>query len=224
MATIDEDVAGCLTDLLLPVMRYRVAQLGLSASGAFEFYRSRLETNRVFCEYELDLVKSIIREIPQLDEIYEIGCGWGQLVFLLAWSGYNATGFEIDDRRFSGAEYFRKILCHIDESRAKRATILNEFFPPVRRPSSNLNLVISTNIVVSNPQFVEDQILWSLPRYRYSIINLDRFCRERQVSERPGFIARVEQTGLRNLGMFCDAGQDGQFYLFERAGSREADK
>ena len=107
----------------------------------------------------------------------------------------------------------------IDGDRTGGAAVRNEFFPPLRRPDPNSSLVIATN-VVSNAPFTEDQMLWGLRRYRYAIIDVDRFCRERRADERPELIARAEQSGLRNRGLFCDAGSEGLFYLFEgvRAG------
>jgi hypothetical protein len=211
-----EHAVRSLTELLLPVMRYRVEKLGVDASGAFNFYRSRLEANRVFCDYEIQLVGKIFERLTAIDEIYEIGCGWGQLVFLLAWCGYDATGFEIDSRRFLGAEFLRKVLGQVDEDRVMHARLRNEFFPPLDRPQSNCSVVVATNVVIGNPELFEEQMLWALRRYRYAIVDVDRFCRLRQPDERPAFIASVERTGLRNAGLFCDAGSDGQFYLFER--------
>lgn len=205
-----------LTELLLPVMRYRVEKLGEDASGAYNFYRSRLEANRVFCDYEIQLVERIVERLPAIDHIYEIGCGWGQLVFLLAWCGYETTGFEIDSRRFLGAEFLRKVLGQIDEDRVVHARLRNEFFPPLDRPERSRSLVIATNVVVSNPELFEEQMMWALRRYRYAIVDVDRFCRLRQPEERPALIASVEQTGMTSAGLVCDAGSDGQFYLFER--------
>lgn len=211
--------ATWLTNLLLPLARDRIELLGVDASGAFEFYRSRIANGRVFNDCEIRLVSSIVDSLLPIDEIHEIGCGWGQLTFLLAWNGYNTTGFEIDIKRYAGAEYLRRMLGEIDKERARRATVYNEFFPPLRRPDSTRSLVVSTNLVIGNPQFVEDQILWGLRRYRYAVIDIDRFCCQRNADQRPSFLARVEQAGLKNLGLFCDAGNEGQYYLFEPRGA-----
>lgn len=215
----NDQYATWLTDLLLPLARDRIELLGVDASGAFEFYRSRIASGRIFSDYEVRLVRSIVDSRLPIEEIHEIGCGWGQLVFLLAWNGYNTTGFEIDIKRYAGAEYLRRVLSEIDGERARRATVYNEFFPPLRRPDPTCSLVVSTNIVIGNPQFVEDQILRGLRRYRYAIIDIDRFCCERNADQRPSFLARVEQAGLKNLGLFCDAGNEGQYYLFEPSGA-----
>lgn len=214
MNAFDRNVVH-LTSLLLPIMRYRVEKLGLEESGAFNFYRSRLESGRVFCDYEIRLVQAVIERMPSPLEVHEIGCGWGQLVFLLAWCGYRTTGFEIDIRRFRGGEFLHRLLCQIDPECGERAVIRNEFFPPLDRPDPARSLAIATNVVVSNPQFVEEQMLWALRRYRYAVLDIDRFCRLRQQEERPAFIAGVERMGLRDRGLFCDAGADGQFHLFE---------
>ncbi len=214
MDPLDRNVVR-LTSLLLPIMCYRVEKLGVDGSGAFNFYRSRLASGRVFCDYEIRLVRALIDRMPPPGEVHEIGCGWGQLVFLLAWCGYRTTGFEIDSRRFAGAEFLHRLLREIDEECGALAVVRNEFFPPLDRPDSTASLVIATNVVVSDPQLVEEQMLWALRRYRYAIVDVDRFCRLRQPAERPAFIAGVEETGLRNRGLFCDAGPEGQFHLFE---------
>jgi SAM-dependent methyltransferase len=227
MPPIGDDPARWLSDVLLPVMRYRLALLGAEDSGAYDFYRTRLATGRVFGDYEVRLIDEIMRRQLPVREVHEIGCGWGQLVFLLAWRGYDATGFEIDRRRFCGATCLREILGLIDPARAGRASLRHQFFPPLDRPDAQGSLVIATNIVVDNPRFVEDQILRGLRRYRYAVIDIDRFCAPRGPAEHPQFLVRAEQSGLRDLGLFCDAGAEGHFHLFEPsagAGGEAADE
>lgn len=222
MQSIDADPASWLTRVLLPIMHYRIALLGVEHSGAYEFYRTRLASGRVFGDYELRLVDAIISRQFLVDEVHEIGCGWGQLVLLLAWRRYRTTGFEIDRKRFLGAVCLHEVLSRIDEVRANRATLRREFFPPLDRPDPERSLVIATNIVTENPRFVEDQILWGLRRYRYAVIDVDRFCAPRRPKDHPSLLARIERSGLRNLGLFCDAGQEGHFYLFEPVVEAEA--
>lgn len=212
---IGSDPAASLAALLLPILEYRVALLGVEESGAYEFYRWRLENRQVFADYELCLVERIVaRQLP-VDTIHEIGCGWGQLLLLLAWRGYRVTGFDVDQRRFLGASCILAVLNQIDPNRASRVTLRREFFPPLDRPDRDRSLVIATNIVTENPKYVEEQILWGMRRYRYALFDIDRFCTLRKPEERAGFLARVEQSGLRNLGLFCDAASGGHFYLFE---------
>jgi hypothetical protein len=207
--------ARSLTDLLLPMMRYRVQRLGAGLSGAYNFYQARLEADRVFADYEIQLAGEIIERLGPIDHIYEIGCGWGQLVFLLAWCGYATTGFEIDTRRYNGARVLQGVLRQIDEDRGALAQVRHEAFPPLDAPELNRNLVISTNLVVGSPRLVEEHMMWGLRKYRYAIVDVDRFCRPRRPDERAAFIACLEQTGLRNAGLFYDAGAGGHFYAFE---------
>jgi hypothetical protein len=215
MGTIDADPAGWLTCLLLPIMRYRIARLGVEEAGAYEFYRTRVASGRVFGDYETRLVDTIVSQMLPVDEVHEIGCGWGQLVYLLAWRGYRATGFEIDKRRYLGAEVLHGVLRRLDADRAGLAVIRNEFFPPLDRPNPRRGLILATNVVTENPAFFEDQMLWGLRRYRYAIIDIDRFCMLRRADQYSSFIARAEEFGLRSQGLFCDAGSEGHFYLFE---------
>ena len=50
---------------------------------------------------------------------------------MLAWCGYEATGFEVDNRRFLEAEMLRKVLAQIDERRTAHASSRSEFFLPL---------------------------------------------------------------------------------------------
>jgi hypothetical protein len=149
-----------------------------------------------------------------MEEIHEIGCGWGQLAFLLAWSGLNVTGFEADERRFRSACWLSNVLAQVDEERAARVRIRNEFFPPLDRPDPAHTAVIATNVVIGNPTLFEHEMIWGLRRYRYAIVDVERFCRQRLAEEQAAFISLVEECGLRNLGPFCDAGSAGRYYLF----------
>lgn len=205
-----------LTELFLPAMRRRIDKLGIEASGAYNFYRSRVVANQAFSSYEVLLAQKIVDQFAtSVQEVHEIGCGWGQLVFLMASCGYKSIGFEVDSKRFEGAQSLSKALERVDEACARRASIRNESFPPLDRPESGSSLVVSTNVVVSDPHLFEPQMVWALRRYKYAIIDVDRFCRLRRASERQDLIDMIGHAGLKSAGLFCDAGNDGQFYLFE---------
>jgi hypothetical protein len=208
------DTVAQLSALLFPLMRYRMDQLGVDGSGAFEFYRSRLAKGQAFADYEVQLVHSIIEKNLAMEEIHEIGCGWGQLMFLLAWRGFKVTGFEADERRFRSACWLSNVMAQVDEERAARVRIRNEFFPPLDRPDAAHTAVIATNVVIGNPTLFEHEMIWGLRRYRYAIVDVEHFCRQRPAEEQSTFISLVEECGLRNLGPFCEAGSTGGYYLF----------
>jgi hypothetical protein len=207
--------ATWLTEILFPLMRYRITNLGDDASGAFGVYRDRIRSERVFSESEIQLMEAIIASGPPVNDIHQIGCGWGEFIFLLAWNEYRAVGFEDNNRRFAGAEDFRRILYLLDRDRASRAAILNQSFPPRRWPDAERGLVIATNVEGDDAAGREDEIIGALPYYRYAIIDTVRFCRHRNPSERDALLSKIEESGLRNLGLFCDVDEDAQFYLFE---------
>lgn len=213
------DTARLPTELLLPIMRYRMASLGVEGFRAHNFYRSRRATSRVFGDYEVWLAERIVERLASIRQIHEIGCGWDQLVLLLAWCGYEVTGFEVDNRRFLGAEGLRRVIAQIDKGCTAFASLRNEFFPPLEHPGCDDTPMIATSVVVSNPGLVEDQMLWALRRSRYAIVDVDRFCCERQLHERSDFAAQAEQIGLKSAGLICDAGSSGQCCLFERYSS-----
>jgi hypothetical protein len=196
-------------------MDYRLALLGIVESGAYDYYHARLSQRRVFAEYELQLVQAIVSRRLPVEDVHEIGCGWGQLIFLLAWHRYRAAGFEIDRKRFAGGKSLLSVLRDVDPERAARATLRMEFFPPLDRPPKERSLVIATNIVTENPTYIEHQMIWALRHYQYALLDVERFCQIRGPDEQKAFLDRLQASGFRNHGLFCDAGSEGQFYLLE---------
>lgn len=207
--------AKWLNDLLLPAMRYRVETRGEAPSGAYEYYQDRLSAGSVISSYEIALAKAVAESGLEIENIHEIGCGWGQFVFLLAWCGYRAVGFEFDERRFQGADYFLRLLGQLDPERAALATIVEGPFPPVAWPEGKRDLVVATNLVNGDAAAAEESIICALHNYRYAIIDVDRFGRRRNAADRGELIARIEQNGLKNHGLLCDLLDEAQYYLFE---------
>lgn len=196
-------------------MRERLATLGLIESGAYNFYRTRLESGRVFLNYEIRLLEEFGQGRLPIGAIDEIGCGWGQFVFLLAWNGYTVRGFEKNRDRYEGARDFKRVLRRIDAARTNRATIRCQSFPPRMWLKTKDALALGTNLVGGWTARTESKVLAGLRRYRYVLLDIDRFGIKRSAGERPALVARLEEAGLTSLGLFCDLGEDGHYHLFE---------
>ena len=203
------------SELLLPAMRARVAALGEEGSGAYNFYASRLRQGIAFLPYEIALLEALADARLPVARIDDVGCGWGQFVMLLAWCGARALGYEYDAQRYPTACHFREML--IPKAPALRlAAFSRKRFP--RRVvgfGTQNRLVVTTNIVTDLADQVEQRTVLGLRRYRYAVVNLDRFCRMRGPADRAGLIAQIEAAGMAHRGLFRDVGVDGQFHLFE---------
>lgn len=89
-----------------------------------------------------------------------------------------------------------KLLGEIDEDRVVHAELQNDYFPSLDLPAASHSLAISTNVIIGDPHPVEGKMVWALRRYRYAILDVDRFCRLRRSDERQDMIALLQQAGL----------------------------
>ena len=205
-----------VTAMLLPLWDERFALLGEEDSGGYNFYRNRLDGRLVFKDYEIDLLAALARADLPIRRIHDVGCGWGQLVFLFAWCGYPTVGFENDRKRFASANYFQSAMGVLDPHRMRLASITAERWPPAGgRQRLRDTLVVTTNIVTDEADLYEEASIAGLARYRMAIVNVDRFCRYRGDADRHLLIERLVKSGIKHRGLFCDVGVDGQFHLFE---------
>ena len=206
-----------LTTLLLPVMAERFALLGEEGSGAYNFYKQRLLQRLVFKDYEIDLLAALAQADLPIRQIHDVGCGWGQLVFLLAWCGCPTVGYENDRKRFASAVYFQSVLGVLDPHHMRFASVSDAHWPPPGRARGlGQTLVVTTNIVTDEADLYEEGSIAGLARYPLAVVNVDRFCRYRGEADRHLLIERFVKAGLTHRGLFCDVGEDGQFHLFER--------
>jgi hypothetical protein len=91
--------------------RDRVVQMGERESGAYGFYKNRLERGECLPAREWALVDSIRNLYGSGHALFlEIGAGVGFLSMALAATGFHAIAVEADPRRFQAAEYLRGIL------------------------------------------------------------------------------------------------------------------
>lgn len=204
-----------LTELLLPAMRARVATLGEEGSGAYNFYGSRLRQGIAFLPYEIALLEALIEARLPVARIDDVGCGWGQFVLLLAWCGARSLGYEYDVKRYPTACHLLETL-RVAAPALRLASFSRKRFPPrVVGFGTENRLAITTNIVTDLADEVEQRTIRGLRRYRYAVVNLDRFCRMRGPADRAGLVAQIEAAGMAHRGLFRDVGVDGQFHLFE---------
>jgi hypothetical protein len=203
-----------LNATLLPLMIARRESLGVDGSGGYNYYHARLQQDRVLLDYEIALVDALRTVNLPIKQIHEVGCGWGQFVFLLAWCGYRATGFEIDQKRFASAHFFEMRLRAIEPQLMRFCSIVKARFPISERHFGHpFSLVVTTNLV--SQEAIETRLVPGLLRYRFALIDVDRFCRKRGPEDRHLLIRQLEEMGFKHLGLFSDVGESGQYHLFQ---------
>ena len=77
-----------LTTLLVPVLRYRIAQMGAVGPGANNYYAHRAAENRIFSDYDRTLVAETEGAAASfLNQIHEVGAGIRPALAFLFWAG-----------------------------------------------------------------------------------------------------------------------------------------
>lgn len=207
---------GRLHELLLPAMRQRIEQLGIEQSGALNYYDVRVRRGRVFLDYELALVHRLLACGLDIRRIDEIGCGWGQLVFLLGWNGFKTVGFESNQPRFKGATALQEVLFRADAALARNTRLINVDFPGRGRPQPEPgSMVVTTNLVYRRSRRRQLDTLAAMRRYRFVLSDIQRFFDYRQdLGQEPEALALFAEAGMHNPELFLDLGAGGRYYLF----------
>lgn len=204
-----------LQDLLVPVLRYRIQQLGLDGSGAYNFYGARVERGGIFSDYDLALTNKLLGCGLGIRKVHEIGCGFGQLVFLLGWNGFNAVGYEADRGRARTARYVRDVLNVIDRDLTSNVDLLEGEFPSCALSPDRATLVLTTNLVATRSRLQQLAVLEAMRRYPFVLADIQRFFDLKPgVEEEPAVLAKFAEAGLRDGRLFLDMGASGRYYLF----------
>src|SRR5262245_13749745 len=92
-----------LQQLLVQVLQHLIDREGESETGAYNFYKVRVQRGQLFVASEIALARELLKGRLNITRVDEIGCGFGQLMFLLGWNGYKAIGFESERQRIRTA-------------------------------------------------------------------------------------------------------------------------
>jgi hypothetical protein len=209
--------ADRLSAILLPAMQQRIEQDGANGSGAYNFYVQRVAQGKVFLEYEIALTEKLLSCCLDITHIHEVGCGFGQLVFLLGWNGFQAVGFDSDPNRARTAQWLQTVLNNVDADLTRNVTILSQMFPPhrPRLPEAGA-MVVATNLVFSATAAERRALIRGMRRYRFVVIDAQRFVDLRTEPDgEQETLAHFAEAGFAPPPPFLDLGQGGKFYLFE---------
>ena len=166
------------------MLRKRIEELGLRGSGAYAHYDMMLRWGFLVPHYEIMALDIVRRKLPSLTAYHEIGSGIGVLPFLLAFNGFESVGFECDPRRHNTAVSIWKELClEVDLSNTTCRLIHARFPGSIQDCDVTNALAILTDFVTTQTPEQLNAILNGLRRYRYVLLDLQRFCVVRDTSE-----------------------------------------
>lgn len=209
-----------LNDLLIPVLRQKIERHGIKETGASSYYGTRVDQGRLFQPYEIALAQKILSSGLGVRRIDELGSGFGQLVFLLGWNGFETFGIESDTHRVRMAKTLREALELADPELTKNINLLEGGFPGRNwvEPGDDA-LLITTNVVVLRTG-VDHQlsILKDMRKYPLVISDIQRFFEQRLTREKEeAGLKLFAQAGFSEPELFLDLGTQGKYYLFNSA-------
>ena len=203
------------------VLGRRVDILGIDRSGAYQHYNALLERGFPFPAYNLAIPDFIRRSVPRLRSYHVIGSGLGTLPLLLAGAGLASVGVERDEpRHLTATAIMHGLAPKISGIEFNCRMIGAEFPAAVADIDVSDSMAIVTDFVSTQSPAVYAELCRGLARYRYVLLDLQRFCRKREsAAEWDGLIAELSGYGLAATPESIDLGVEGCYRLFDGQGA-----
>ena len=198
-------------------LRQRIETHGVTESGAYRHYASMLDSSELIPRYERAILDLLRDRLPPMTECHEIGSGIGTLAFLLVMSGYTALGIEKDPRRHASAEAVLRELAKDAPRIEDRCKLVEGAFPQsVEQMDVSQACAIVTDFISTQKPAQLDLIVAGLRRYRYVLMDMQRFSRRRDLRpEQLELLADLTRRGFGPCTDTIDLGEEGFYCLFE---------
>ena len=206
-----------IREATIRVLRERIALVGIDRSGAYDHYNLQLSRGFPIPSYEVALLDLVRQRLPDLRSYHEIGSGLGTLPFMLAHDGFAAVGVERDERRhLTATAILRELADRVPHIESNCRLIWAAFPDAVADIDVSESMAIFTDFVSTQAAEELSRIYEALGRYRYVLLDLQRFCRKRETSaEQQELIRELARYGLSPRAETIDLGSDGYYRLFD---------
>lgn len=203
------------------VLSERIRLLGINRSGAYEHYHLLLSRGFPIPSYEVMILELIERQLPKLKSYHEIGSGLGTLPLMLAHDGFVAVGVERDERRHLTATTILRELSTGLPNVGNNCRFVGAAFPDaIADLDVSDSMAILTDFVASQSPQDYPRLCQGLARYRYVLMDLQRFCSKREaVSDQERLVEELAAYGLVPCREVIDLGTEGAYLLFESKSS-----
>jgi capsular polysaccharide transport system permease protein len=207
------------------ILEKRIRLLGIDKSGAYQHYKNALSRGFPIPRYEIAILELIRSRFPDLRSYHEIGSGLGTLPLMLAYDGFAAVGIERDEPRHLTATAIMHDLTAQNPKIENNCRFIGAYFPDgVADIDVSESMAILTDFVSTHEPHEYVSICHGLARYRYVLLDMQRFCRRREVAEYEDLITELGRYGLSPRGESFDVGTQGYYRLFERRSQKEHPK
>jgi hypothetical protein len=184
---------------LLDTLSSWVAATG-EQSGAQNFYLRRLGGGIMIEPYEVAVGCFLVRTLDVADQSYEVGCGYGQLPFWVAWGGRRMAGLERASGRFGGAQFLLSTLGEFNPDAAERLSFQKILFPTEFNfdllADNRRNALVFTNVVSTAIKQQEEAILTTFARFNIVIVMVSHFGWHRSKAEQRDLERKIRNSGM----------------------------
>ena len=199
------------------VLDERIRLLGVDRSGAYEHYKAQLSLGFPIRAGELAILKFVRERLPKLRSYHEIGSGMGTLPLMLACENLTAVGVERDEKRhLTALAILRELSDAVPQVEGNCRLIGGSFPDVVSDLDVSESLAILTDIVATQTPRDAARFGHALARYRYVVMDLQRFCTKRDsAEEQDRLIEELDRCGLSAREEIADLDSQGRYMLFE---------
>jgi hypothetical protein len=204
-------VAERMNEFAIPFGQRRLAEMGESESGAYNFYKVRLERGQLFSDYELALADALAETLGERRHIHEIGSGYGTFSWLMAGLGFQTVCLELDRLRCDGGIALWGAILEGWKGVPGSVRFVNDRFPSASLESGGACAVI-TNLVATTTEVQRSAMLAALTGYDLSIVDIDRFLVHAKTPEESAeVIDRFAAAGFK-VHQYLDLGKSANYY------------
>lgn len=199
-----ELAAKAVDDVLIPLHRQRVADMGIDPSGLFEHYNRYLDAGAFATDNIRRVAQVIAEDLPDFESYHVLRAGLGELAFVLAAMGMRTVACEANARRFGAMLAGHRALAAVAPRVARLVALRCETIAEV--PDGNCALGIAYHLV-GFPLAEDGRTLDTISRYRALLIEPRTFLRLRPTpGEQAAGIDLVRRRGFTLTRDFLGAG------------------
>lgn len=199
------ETAARVDALAVAAMAARIAELGVSDSGAEAHYASLVERGSVMPKHDLRAAQILLTQFGADRAIHEIGTGIGVLPLLLSALEIPALGIESANRRYDACRAVEAhVARHWDGALAPHDYLLGRFPECLDGEDLSDKVVVISDFTCTMSEAERRELIQALRGYGAVLLDLDRFIRrgDGSIAARK---ALVDELKSFNLGTIYDA-------------------
>ena len=212
-----ETTIHSVREVFISFLQERIDRMGLTESGAYNYYSERLREGLILKDYEKALILYLTAQPRDCKwHLVHVGVGLGPLALAVAALGYPVLGFEGDRKRYKGASDACSLLSRHFPTIATQYDLRHGFYPDgfndgdVR--SGYDNILLFTKAASTYNMEHEDELLRSFSRFNEVIFSPQYFTKSQAADVEQQKLLTRASTYLNNRATFLLADQESTWF------------